>query len=145
MGYYSEWQLLVVGNSEQLSEFQAFVEDQAGDPSDSAQYYSNRFAFFRMCWDEQPVSLSGGRVGLRYATDRDKCYSPGWGDFLSVLFTYLKAGEFEYSLVRVGEACDDIEIAHSEDAVWLGHPRLTIDNPFELAEEDFSYSIMGGS
>ena len=133
MGYYSEWQLLVIGNTEQLSEFQAFVERQVGDTTASFRHASeSRFEYLANCWDDDPVTLPDGRVGFRYVADRDKCYDPDWSDFRAVLSAYFKESGLEYSFVRVGENSADIEEDHSEDAVWQGHPRLTIDNPFKL-------------
>ena len=133
MGYYSEWQLLVIGNTEQLSVFQSFVETQAGDTTASFRPSSeSRFEYLANCWDDTPVTLRDGRVGFRYVADRDKCYAPEWPEFREILSAHLQVSGLEYSFVRVGEFTSDIEDDYSEGACWRGHARLTIDNPFEL-------------
>lgn len=133
MGYYSEWQLLVVGNTEQLSEFQAFVERQSGDTTASFRQASeSRFEYLANCWDDDPVTLPDGRVGFRYVADRDKCYDPDWSDFRAILSAYFEESGLEYSFVRVGEHTSDIEEDYSEGADWRGHARLTIDDPFKF-------------
>ena len=136
MGYYSEWQLLVIGNTEQLSVFQSFVETQAGDTTASFRQASeSRFEYLANCWDDDPVTLRDGRVGFRYVADRDKCYEPEWSEFRAVLSAHLRVSGLEYSFVRVGEDTSDIEEDYSEGADWRGHARLTIDNPFELVRK----------
>jgi len=133
VGYYSEWQLLVIGNTEQLSVFQSFVETQAGDTTASFRPSSeSRFEYLANCWDDTPVTLRDGRVGFRYVADRDKCYAPEWPEFREILSAHLQVSGLEYSFVRVGDDTSDIEDDYSEGACWRGHARLTIDNPFEL-------------
>lgn len=131
MGYYSKWQLLVTGNCEQLSEFQSFIESQIGPECAHRNALENRFQYLADAWDSKPISLGKAQVGMRYVAEYDKCYSPNWEEFLSVLFTHFKATGLEYSLIRTGETPGDVEEVYSDGAGHHGSLTTAIDNPFD--------------